>query len=522
MAEYDNAKWQRPLPFPLAEPEYPEYTDTNDGAVSQPSISIFPPDFPDEKIDLHLRMSMSEFTAIASAIDVGRDIAFGERSYELWRTWIKALIGVVTVNCDDVADCIDTSEAVQVAIANNEYIMLANALSVANNGINNPLVEANTDTIHTLVSQGSAGNIINDEIKPLENCNLDKLWAGIRDGIVQRLDDNARSMLEFLVSKADGAERANALIGAIPIFGSMAQAVLEQMIEAAPDMLNLFEAYSSIEHMDEIACEIFGMVCAECRYPTIEEVYTYYALFGITGIGDLDDLVIAAATDLLFGSTETAALAFYHTMICYQMFVLLMGSKFHGLSGSNAIYTLASLGEDFANDNWEILCDSCDDAYARYTWDFENGQQNTYVGSGFSNSGGSFIGDAWAMTAINATTGFLSLCVPLDTNWRIRAIGIKTNQASGSNNLTFMGLRPTRATQTGATGLAPAWGTTGWTFFVNGLASLTGMRELGMTYSQALSSNAQILAITIIFDKDYAPDGAVRTSVQTLSATVYP
>lgn len=524
MAEYDNSKWARALPYPLKDSEYPETVSPPSGVVTKTTPDIFNPDEPDEVIDIHFRMSMSQFTAIASAIDIGRDIGFGERSYELWRTWCKALIGVITVSCEDIADCIETSEAVQDAIATNENILLQQLMTNANNGINNPAVEAETDTIMTLQTQGAIGTDKDDEIKPLPGCNLDTLWAGIRDGIVQRLDDNARSVLQFLVSKADGAQRANALIGAIPIFGSMAQAVIEQMIEIAPDMLNLYESYSSIDNMDEIACEIFGLVCSECRYPTFQEVFYYYANLGITGINDLDDITIALATDLFFGSTETVALMFYHTLIAYELLVLFMGSKFYGYSGTDAIITMASLGEDFANDNWELLCDSCNESYKYKIWDLTASSTDTFVTSGYSAQGGVYLsGQGWGLQGVDATNGILSLGLAFNPSWRIRAIGWKfANQASGDGAMTANSLRPTRGTQTGAGGIAYDWGSTGWTYYENGLVSLTGYNEIAIRFASLLANNRILTHIKIIFDFDYAPDDAIPTAVATLSATVFP
>lgn len=429
-----------------------------------------------------------------------------------------------TMSCEDIADCIESSDAVQDAITSNENILLQQLMTNANNGISNPSVEADTDTIFTLEPQGGIGAQKDDEIKPLTGCNLDTLWAGIRDGIVQRLDDNARSVLQFLVAKADGAERANALIGAIPIFGSMAQAVIEQMIQLAPDMLNLYESYSSLENMDNAACEIFAIVCAECRYPTFSEVFLYYGNFGITGMDDLDDLTIAAATDLFFGSTETAALVFYHTLIAYELLILYMGSKFHGASGMDAVITMASLGEDFANDNWELLCDGCNEAYKYKIWDLTASSVDTVVTSGYSAIGGVYLsGQGWGLQAIDATNGVLTLGLLFNPAWRIRAIGWKfANQAAGDGAMTANSLRPTRGIQAGAGGLAYDWGTTGWTYYENGLISLTGYNEVAIRYASTMASNRILTHIKIIFDFDYAPDDAIPTSTATLSATVFP
>jgi len=413
------------------------------------------------------------------------------------------------MSCDDIADCIDTSEAVQNAITNNENINLSNLMETANSGLTYPSVDAETDTIFTVPQ--AIGAAKDTDIKVLEHCNLDALWAGIRDGIVQRLDDNARSVLEWLVSKADVAARGTALVGAIPIFGSMAKALLDQMVELAPDMLNLFEAYSSIEHMDEIACEIFGIVCAECRYPTFTEVFDYYASYGITGIGDLDDIVIATATDLLFGSTELLALAFYHTIIAYELIVLFFGSKFYGFTGSDALVTMASLGEDFANDNWEVLCDSCDDNYAYVEWDFIEAQGSSYMTSGYaSGAAGVYIpSKGWKPNNLNATDALLTIGIVFDPAWRVRNIAFKTNNDVVS--ALDVRLRPTISLTTGSTGVSVNTAATGWTARSGTLASLTGFNEFALKIAPTIASMTYLTKVGIIFDKGYAPSGAIPT-----------
>lgn len=105
----------RKLPFPL---------------INSLSIVGFSPDdgqqpislndlFPDEttKIKLEFELSLDEYVALASAIDVGRDIAYGEDSEFLWWVWVACVKGLA-MDCDGVADCIENSAAVQAAIAN--------------------------------------------------------------------------------------------------------------------------------------------------------------------------------------------------------------------------------------------------------------------------------------------------------------------------------------------------------------------------------------------------------------------
>jgi len=507
----NNGLASRKLYFPLDEDMVIDAADNADGAITKVTADFFPED-PDEKIDVVFNLSFNEFTAIASSVDIGRDIGYGEQSALVWWTWIRSLIGIggVPVSCEDIADCIETDIDVQNAITSNPDISLQLMMNNANSGIGDiPAIDSETSTV--MNTPQAIGTAKDEEIKELENCDLDKLWAGIRDGIVQRLDDNARSVLEWLVAKADVAERATALIGAIPIFGSMAKSILDQMVELAPDMLNLYESYSSIANMDEIACEIFGLVCAECRYPTYQEVFSYYASAGITGMDDLDDIAIAVATDLFFGSTELAAIAFYHTLVAYELLILAMGSKFYGFSGSNAVFQMASLGEDFANDNWMLLCESCNEDYQLWTWDFTTqGIGEFYPDTAQNTSKALFVpGVGWR--AVNHSTGRrFDVAMPFNPAWEIRAVAYNVEGAADTGHNWVR--RPTWGSTTGQTNSSAGSLGTEWSYYYDGYASLTGYNEVVFFAQFAGGANAVLTKVSILFNTGHSPSPTMPTT----------
>lgn len=349
--------------------------------------------------------------------------------------------GALTMSCEDIADCIETSTEVQQAITNNNYIILENLKTIANSGLQYPAIDADTTTVMT--SSAGIGAAKDDEIKPLINCNLDTLWAGLRE-MVQRLDDNARTALEFLVSKADLAERGQALVGAIPIVGSIATSLLEQLTEVAPDMLNLYESYSSISVLDEIACELFAIGCSECRYPTFDEIYLYYTALGITGLGDLENLIASLAMDLLFQSTETASHIFYHSLISVQIWTFAMGSKFYGYTGAETLNRLATLGEDSPSPDWITLCDSCNEPYRMMVWDFTTGQHGWYLDTadGTADEGVYVAGKGW-----RTTNNRVEIACLHDASWVFRSCGFKSTGVTITAR--SMSLRPTVGSTTG-------------------------------------------------------------------------
>lgn len=419
-------------------------------------------------------------------------------SYALALTDAFAECGA-TMTCEQVADCIETSSdvAIQLAINNSK-----NNIAVAGR---NTTVNPETTTVEDSGGIGTAG--LAEQVKPIENCNQDKLWAGIRDGIVQRLDDNARNFLEVLVARADLAERAQELINLVPVIGTMLVAVIEQVTELAPDMLNLYNSYSSIENLDNIACGLFDMVCADCQYPTYQQLFSHYASAGITGIDDIGNLVLTAATDYLTGSTELAALAFYHTMISYQLFILYLKTKFGSAYGTQSILVWAGLGEDYANDNWQVLCDGCDEDYEIWTWDFSTQGQGEFYQDTVTASHAIFIaGQGWR--AGNYGAGKRGdICMVFDPTWKIRAVGMEIVGSTPSSTIYYR--RPTWGSNTGV--VSPSAGSTcgGYTKAWDGYAGVTGYNEVLFFWQGAATDIMTLKRVSIIFDKGFAPENTI-------------
>lgn len=442
MAEYENGKWERSLPFPLKDSEYPEYSENNTGDMPNMSPDFFPDDDQDEIIDLHFRMSLAQFTAIASAIDIGRDIGYGERSYELWRTWCKALIGEITVSCEDIADCIDTDETVQNSITNqiNTNISMQTTLARQNSYQETQIgFDADTSVVET--------GTLDREIKSLANCDKDALWAGIRDGILQRLDDNARQLLEVLVSKVNLGERATSVIGAIPSVGAIAEAVLDQLVEIMPDLLDSYNAYSSIVNLDNAACDIFGLVCEQCRYPTNQELYDYFASLGDAGLTDIASLTTTVAYGILAGLTTGTGIIVWHSLMAVQMYTLLLNEKFASLAGIASVAQMASFGEELANDNWETLCDACVAQYSVWNWDFALGQGD-WIPTQVSGVPQGVYEDGAMAGIVSGSTKSLQIELPLDASWRI--IGARVEYEITNQTQTIMRYRQYFGTNTNA------------------------------------------------------------------------
>jgi len=341
--------------------EYPFYSRTSGEFDFSPPLSIsdesdsldndYP--IPETPIQLILTVNASQFTNLLSAALNGALLSWPDDYNQVIWPLLKAGKMPLIIDCKDVADCIETNEATQNAI---------NTV-VQNTGYIYPdSIDTETPLMDTRFPDADRDEEITT---PPEMCDKDVLWAGILE-TVTRLDDNAKQFLDQAVAQSDKAERAAQMVSLIPIIGDLAADVITIFTETAPDLQNLFIAYSSQANIENAACEIFEMVCNECRYPTYDDYWNYYKNQGITGLDDIGSLTFLAITDLLMGTQNLLASVCWHTMIAYELFIMYLGSTFTGFRGTKWLGIWAKLGEDDASSDWEILCDGCGD-----TWCYE-------------------------------------------------------------------------------------------------------------------------------------------------------
>lgn len=313
----------------------------------------------DTSNELKLTVTSQQYMLLLSAAINGANRFFPDNWIEVLYPLIKAG-KEYAMDCQSVADCIETSTEVTNALTyNNDQYATTDP---------NYLSEAGTEST----------TIINNRFPPAEReqeifdappgCDKDKLWAAIRY-IVERIDDNGRQMLERIVTKVDIWEKVIEFVGTVPIVGELAENVLKAFVGSVQDLLNAYDAHSSQTAMDEIACDLFEMVCAECRYPTFNEIADYYANFGITGVQDWVNLSLKAIVDYVTGSNGLAGLVVYFTVNTFQLWVLYAEATFVNASKAKVLRIWADIGEDYANNGWELLCNACADTSWAYELD---------------------------------------------------------------------------------------------------------------------------------------------------------
>jgi hypothetical protein len=425
----NHGRPSRVLPFPLKNPIEYEQSDEALGDVISPVPDFFPVDA-DERIDVKFNMSFNEFTSFASSIDVGRDIAYGENSYLVWWNWLRALIGVATVDCDDVADCIETSETVQSALLVNQTTNL-NAGGYTPNQSTTPTVA--TETMPT--SQASENLAVE-----LDECEDHARNMAVARAIVKELHETTTDFFETLEYATNATEAAGIVVGAIPAAGTGA-ALLEMANWIQDTVAETYAAAYNQSSEDEIACAIYCHIEAECEISLNSLLDIYEGLGSITvpEITTYDDLINFIVTTTM--GIDVTGVAIFHYFILRS---LKFGGVVFEMAGFNDLANVirtASSYQDFSYDQClDCPPEDTPTLYWKMYLDFRLSQWGTIpvVWNGGQNDG-SWAGDGWYWNVTTASTTNVSFGVVLSGAFVLKAVATQSvrrgSDGSGSNDI---------------------------------------------------------------------------------------
>lgn len=272
--------------------------------------------------------------------DITPDVA-AARAYTVYTDWLN---GGCSLDCDDVMGCLPsyTTDTLRAGTYNTEKIDPSDTLVIETR-------------FPTATREGEI-------LPPPADCSNDELWAGILE-IITRIDGNGRDFWEIITAQADRIERVAEAIALVPLLGDIIGEGLALLAEIAPDMLDLYAAFSSQSTIEAIACDMFSTVCGECRYPTYQELYDYYSGQSALGAANWEDIAFDALVDVLLGTNGTSPGIVYMTTNIVQLWVLATGARFASTMGVNFIALWAGLGAASPSSGWELLCGGCGDTW---------------------------------------------------------------------------------------------------------------------------------------------------------------
>jgi hypothetical protein len=262
-------------------------------------------------------------------------IAFG--IYEEW------LSGECSVDCEDVIACIQP--LIDDIVRQGTYNV-------------NQVDASDTTVIETRFSTAERNAAI---LPPPSGCDLDELWAGILE-IVTRIDANGRDFWEVVQAQTDTLDRIGSIIALVPLFGDIVGEGLQLLADVAPTMYAKYVAYSSQEVIEGIACDLFQLVCAECRYPSYQEVFDYLAGNSALGVAHWEEIGWQALVDVLIGTSTSSNAIVYFTTNIVQAWVLSGLATWISTYGVKFIALWAGIGAAVPSDAWELICGECSGA----------------------------------------------------------------------------------------------------------------------------------------------------------------
>jgi len=335
----------RPLPFPLGEPASVESPSYGGDFLCQ--VPEFPEDS-DEKITVLFRLSLNDFVKIATAVDVGSDIAYGEDGITLWELW--SLAYMCASFCEEMSICLtDENSAVVEALSNliQNNLTIQNAISSAiqqQGGAvpGQPLTptQAETDTLPENVR---------DEFG---DCNFDALWGACLY-LVQSGNRAITDFFEQIEAVSNTLETASIVSQTIPAAGAYVSAATEFADQLQENIAEGYAGAYTETYETELACALFCVAQANCEL-TPDMLMTVMAerLGYIEGTENFGTVMARIGEGVFIGS-QIADSAFY-----IYFTALRFGQQFGSVLGFRPLTDLMGLGADFlASDNWVLLCE---------------------------------------------------------------------------------------------------------------------------------------------------------------------
>lgn len=371
----------RKLEYPLDRPETIEAIVSEDNPCGLPEF----PEDNDERITVLFRLSLNEFVALASAIDVGSDIAYGADGLKVWWIWVASVM--CASFCEEMAECVsDPESAFTIALAdalrNNPALAAAIAEALPAAGAAVPG--------RSLTPSQSAADILPENVRDeFGECIPDALWGAV----LYLVQSGNRAITDFfeILENASNTLEASAIISQnIPAAGSFAASAAEFADQLLENFQEGYAAAYTEEFENDLACALFCAAIDGCeltpdmlnsimssRLPDAPSLLTFQAVMNYFGAGTF--LPGAVIADAMFTIYFTA---------------LQFGQQFGEQVGIKPLTDLMSLGADqLASDNWEVLCE-CSDTYCGF-YDFTADDYLFVPGNGFGSTTEWVDGTGW-------------------------------------------------------------------------------------------------------------------------------
>jgi len=316
----------------------------------------------------------------------GEDNQDAYTAAELWRERIAAasydLDCEGDMSCEDIADCIDTNEAVQEAITNVISQGSGQQTIYETTVVGAPMTPAQRNT--------TVG-------KALDGCDPDSLFGSITS-IVDTINQNNVDFLELILLSDNNQQRISKVIKAIPLLNEVPiDEAMDFVSQLTVEIKENYDAEYTTAVRDTYRCDLFCLVkdADPCEL-TFQMIVEYFnnrlgtALEPINFFG-------AVVTYFIAGTWSGTTVVDIMSLI--QMSAWQQASDWTGIS-LRSLETVGLLGANDPDPDWELICedcapeppdDHCDDLIAdQGLWYSPSGNGIYHAGQGFGpfDSGG--------------------------------------------------------------------------------------------------------------------------------------
>lgn len=286
----------------------------------------------DERVNIVLNLSLNEYIALATCVDVGRDIAYGDNSLYIWWIWVRSLVSMNL--CDDIIACIEDTES-----------GVSDAILTITGG--------QTQTSERQYAQEQRYDLLGDGNNP--ECDFDEWWGGI-DFLVERLNQNNVDALEILEVVTNSSEWVARVVGNITgIDETSVDALLEWASFIQDSIKENYDAQITVEYLETLKCDLFCLASENCQL-TPDDIFEYFSgrLSSQLTYGNLISQTLDFIVTGVWTGTEIADVMFLSQVAIRAQ----LGRWFDDI-GFNTLDTDLRLGFNDANDDWILICDEC-------------------------------------------------------------------------------------------------------------------------------------------------------------------
>lgn len=339
MSDFPLDSSQQDLSWEQKQTGYDDGKTDNAGLIIDPALSFPWPDDADERIWVPVYMSLNEYTALLSAVDVGAAIAWTDDALLVYYILVRCFSGGSMQFCAKVIDCLLNDPDVKQAIADD---------ILADGPIRDAVNEVSRNGA-PLTSGVSAGQLV-------ANCDYDVLFAGITS-IVDTMHGNNKDFLEVMALAATQIKRLASAISAIPVIGLLpVDEIVDWVGKMQAEVLTNYDAEWTIDVKDAYRC---GLFCIAKSHEDCSLSYDDIQAFITERLGAaLDPLHLLEATIQYTILGTWSGTTIVDIMMLNQINIWKVAGEWMG-SIIRTLETVAALGADTPDPDWEILCEDC-------------------------------------------------------------------------------------------------------------------------------------------------------------------